>query len=202
MFGCSSITNLKYWASSEQIISKTLQLLSDLSVGYSSVRKLVKLEAVQFMLNNHTVSIMWACCCCPVSTLSFLMPHREYAQLWVHPSRLLFSWLAWQSWLTPGMLIFMFYLQNEHFPFLGVTNSTHQLSDMRCRTTFYTALGRLLMVELGEDEERFERFMMPLTGGWKKIMTSNVQQRDLQSLWQGKIAPGKKKQTNSSESAN
>ena len=50
------ITNLKYWGTSEQIITKTLQLLSDLSVGYSSVRKLVKLEAVQFMLNNHTVS--------------------------------------------------------------------------------------------------------------------------------------------------
>ena len=50
------ITNLKYWGSSEAIISKTLQLLSDLSVGYSSVRKLVKLDAVQFMLNNHTVS--------------------------------------------------------------------------------------------------------------------------------------------------
>lgn len=50
------ITNLKYWARSDQIISRTLQLLSDLSVGYSSVRKLVKLDAVQFMLNNHTVS--------------------------------------------------------------------------------------------------------------------------------------------------
>jgi len=50
-----SITNLKYWGRSEQIISKTLQLLNDLSVGYSCVRKLVKLEEVQFMLNNHTV---------------------------------------------------------------------------------------------------------------------------------------------------
>lgn len=49
------ITNLKYWGRSEQIISKTLQLLNDLSVGYSCVRKLVKLEEVQFMLNNHTV---------------------------------------------------------------------------------------------------------------------------------------------------
>ena len=38
------------------------------------------------------------------------------------------------------------------------------MNDMRCRTTFYTALGRLLLVELGEDEERFERFMLPLTG--------------------------------------
>ena len=58
-----SITNLKFWGSSEQIITKTLQLLSDLSVGYSSVRKLVKLEAVQFMLNNHTVSIPSIMCC-------------------------------------------------------------------------------------------------------------------------------------------
>jgi exportin-7 len=55
LFRCS-ITNLKYWGRSEQIISKTLQLLNDLSVGYSCVRKLVKLEEVQFMLNHHTVS--------------------------------------------------------------------------------------------------------------------------------------------------
>ncbi|XP_067129437.1 exportin-7 isoform X3 [Centruroides vittatus] len=98
------ITNLKYWSSSEQIISKTLQLLNDLSVGYSSVRKLVKLDEVQFMLNNHT---------------------------------------------------------SEHFPFLG---NNAQIADMRCRSTFYTSLGRLLMVDLGEDEERFEQFMLPLTG--------------------------------------
>ncbi|RLV63681.1 hypothetical protein DV515_00017845 [Chloebia gouldiae] len=60
-------------------------------IGKISVRKLVKLSAVQFMLNNHT---------------------------------------------------------SEHFSFLGI-NSQSSLSDMRCRTTFYTALGRLLMVDLG-----------------------------------------------------
>lgn len=38
--------------------------------------------------------------------------------------------------------------QSEHFSFLGVNNQSN-LSDMRCRTTFYTALGRLLMVDLG-----------------------------------------------------
>ena len=48
------ITNLKYWGGSEQIISKTLQLLSDLSVGYGTVRKLVKLEEVGFLLSHHT----------------------------------------------------------------------------------------------------------------------------------------------------
>jgi hypothetical protein len=28
---------------------------------------------------------------------------------------------------------------------------------------FYTSLGRLLMVDLGEDEEKFDAFMIPLT---------------------------------------
>ncbi|XP_033633482.1 exportin-7-like isoform X2 [Asterias rubens] len=105
------ITNLKYWGRSEPIIAKTLQLLSDLSIGYSSVRKLVKLDAVQFMLRNHT---------------------------------------------------------SEHFPFLGI-NGTFSVSDMRCRTTFYTALGRLLMVDLGEDEDRFESFMLPITSAFQFV---------------------------------
>ncbi|CAB3366026.1 Hypothetical predicted protein [Cloeon dipterum] len=103
------ITNLKYWGRSEQIISKTLQLLNDLSVGYSCVRKLVKLEEVQFILNHHT---------------------------------------------------------SEHFPFLG---NSAAISEMRCRSMFYTSLGRLLMVDLGEDEDRFDNFMMPLTASFESI---------------------------------
>ena len=55
-------------------------------------------------------------------------------------------------------------LQSEHFPFLGISNNGNAISDMRCRTTFYTSLGRLLLVDLGEDEEKFYQFMMPLTG--------------------------------------
>ncbi|GFY49640.1 exportin-7 [Trichonephila inaurata madagascariensis] len=106
------LTNLKYWSRSEQIINRTLQLLSDLSVGYTSVRKLVKLDEVQFMLNNHT---------------------------------------------------------SEHFPFLG---SAMQLNDMRCRSVFYTALGRLLLINLGEDEERFEQFMLPLTTTFEAVGNS------------------------------
>ncbi|KAJ8981562.1 hypothetical protein NQ317_009822 [Molorchus minor] len=105
------ITNLKYWGRSEQIISKTLQLLNDLSVGYSCVRKLVKLDEVQFMLNNHT---------------------------------------------------------SEHFPFLG---NSAAITEMRCRSMFYTSLGRLLMVDLGEDEDRFHTFMLPLTASFESIGT-------------------------------
>ncbi|XP_043270659.1 exportin-7 isoform X2 [Venturia canescens] len=103
------ITNLKYWTRSEQLISKTLQLLTDLSVGYSCVRKLVKLEEVQFMLNNHT---------------------------------------------------------SEHFPFLG---NNVAVTEMRCRSMFYTSLGRLLMVDLGEDDERFHTFMLPLTAALESL---------------------------------
>uniref|UniRef100_A0A8C3JUX6 Exportin 7 n=1 Tax=Calidris pygmaea TaxID=425635 RepID=A0A8C3JUX6_9CHAR len=103
------ITNLKYWGRCEPITSKTLQLLNDLSIGYPL--KLVKLSAVQFMLNNHT---------------------------------------------------------SEHFSFLGINNQSN-LTDMRCRTTFYTALGRLLMVDLGEDEDQYEQFMLPLTAAFETV---------------------------------
>jgi len=103
------ITNLKYWGSSEQIISKTLQLLSDLSVGYGTVRKLVKLDEVSFLLSHHTA---------------------------------------------------------EHYPFLGVGVA---VTEMRCRSMFYTSLGRLLMVDLGEDEEKFDAFMMPLTQSFESL---------------------------------
>ncbi|KAF9419633.1 hypothetical protein HW555_003911 [Spodoptera exigua] len=105
------ITNLKYWGGSEQIIAKTLGLLSDLSGGYSCVRKLVKLDEVQFMLTHHTA---------------------------------------------------------EHFPFLGIAGVG--AAEMRCRSMLYTALGRLLMVDLGEDEDRFLAFMMPLTAAFESII--------------------------------
>ena len=59
------------------------------------------------------------------------------------------------------MLVSSLSLQSEHFPFLSVTHSN---LDLRCRTVFYIALGRLLLVELGEDEEKFERFISPMTG--------------------------------------
>lgn len=85
------------------IIRKTLSLLNELSISFNCVRKLVKLDEIQFILNNHT---------------------------------------------------------SEHFSFLG-TNVA--VSEMRFRSLFYTSLGRLLMVDLGEDEERFYNCLQPLT---------------------------------------
>jgi exportin-7 len=99
------ITNLKYWTSSERIISKTLNLLNELSVGYSSVRKLMKLESIHFILSNHT---------------------------------------------------------SENFPFLGYNNQ-QVLKEMKCRTTFYMALGRLLNLDFSDDDDTFEKFIRPIS---------------------------------------
>ncbi|XP_058061492.1 exportin-7-A isoform X2 [Anopheles bellator] len=106
------ITNLKYLGNSEQVLRKTLALLSDLTLICTSVRKLNKLEEIQFMLNNRT---------------------------------------------------------RQHFSFLG----SGAVAASRCRSMFYTCLGRLLMVDLGEDVERFTTFMMPLTHTIENIIMMN-----------------------------
>jgi len=108
LFTRKIITNLKYWSNSEKIIDSTLSLLNDLSVGYSSVRKLVKLDAIQFLLNNHTA---------------------------------------------------------EHFPFLGVDAG----SVTKCRSLLYTALGRLLLADIGDEQERFRMFALPLTAALENL---------------------------------
>jgi len=61
--------------------------------------------------------------------------------------------------------------------------------NMHCRTTFYTALGRLLMVELGEDEEQFERFMMPLRGAWQVFSLQIIALTVIvmEQLWLGQL---------------
>ncbi|XP_055989080.1 ran-binding protein 17 [Sorex fumeus] len=121
------VTNLKYGARCEPIISRTLQFLNDLSVGYILLKKLAKIDAAKFMLRNHT---------------------------------------------------------SEHFPFLGI-GDRDGLSDLRCRTTFYTALTRLLMVDLGEDEDEFENFMLPLTVCFEtvlQIFNNNFKQDDVKRM--------------------
>ncbi|KAE9413928.1 hypothetical protein Angca_009159, partial [Angiostrongylus cantonensis] len=49
------LTNLKYWATNEQILELSLSLLKDLSLGYTAVRKLFRLQEIQLLLSNHTV---------------------------------------------------------------------------------------------------------------------------------------------------
>ncbi|KAA0191073.1 XPO7, partial [Fasciolopsis buskii] len=48
------LTNLKYWTCQEPILRRTLDLLSELSRGYSAMRKLLRLDGIQFILANHT----------------------------------------------------------------------------------------------------------------------------------------------------
>lgn len=54
-----------------------------------------------------------------------------------------------------------------HFPFLGI--SDNYVTDLRCRTVFFTALTHLLMINLGEDENEFKNFMLPLTVSFESV---------------------------------
>ncbi|XP_032052959.1 ran-binding protein 17 isoform X2 [Aythya fuligula] len=74
--------------------------------------------------------------------------------------------------------------KSKHFPFLGISDN-YSLSDLRCRTMFYTALTRLLMVDLGEDEDEFENFMLPLTVSFEsvtQIFNSNFEQEEAKRM--------------------
>ncbi|NXW14049.1 RBP17 protein, partial [Circaetus pectoralis] len=114
----------------EPVISRTLQFLNDLSVGYP----------------------FYALC-----VVNFV------------------------EHLTFHTLMFQ---QSKHFPFLGISDN-YSLSDLRCRTVFYTALTRLLMVDLGEDEDEFENFMLPLTVSFEsvtQIFNSSFEQEEAKRM--------------------
>ncbi|RDD45555.1 Exportin-7 [Trichoplax sp. H2] len=89
----------------ERLGLKDESMVLSIFINKISVRKIVKLESIQFVLKNHT---------------------------------------------------------EQHFPFLGIQPNI-TLKNMRHRTLFYTAIGRFLMVDLGEDDESFVQFFMPLT---------------------------------------
>eukprot|EP00042_Codosiga_hollandica_P039830 m.336856 g.336856 ORF g.336856 m.336856 type:complete len:1074 (+) comp55707_c0_seq3:45-3266(+) len=48
------IDSLEYWLKSSKIIEPCLKLFSDLCSGYTSVRKLVSIDTIQFVLQHHS----------------------------------------------------------------------------------------------------------------------------------------------------
>lgn len=48
-------TNLKIWAKSEKIITETMDLFSEISLGYSSAKLVSKLESIKGMISNHSI---------------------------------------------------------------------------------------------------------------------------------------------------
>uniref|UniRef100_A0A183BLN1 Importin N-terminal domain-containing protein n=1 Tax=Globodera pallida TaxID=36090 RepID=A0A183BLN1_GLOPA len=53
LFAQKIIVNLTYWGKDEKILSSTLSLLNDLTVGYANVRRLLKTKEIQELLRNH-----------------------------------------------------------------------------------------------------------------------------------------------------
>ncbi|KAJ1922251.1 hypothetical protein H4219_000113 [Mycoemilia scoparia] len=50
------IFNLEIWPHSSPIVQRTLQILYDMTIGYSSLQQLAKLSSVQTLLDNHSTS--------------------------------------------------------------------------------------------------------------------------------------------------
>lgn len=54
---------------------------------------------------------------------------------------------------------------------------------------FYTSLGRLLMVDLGEDEDKFDAFMIPLTQSFEslgQVLLNSTNGYNTEEVW-GKL---------------
>jgi exportin-7 len=48
------VSNLKYWAGNQTIVSRTLTLFFDLAMGYSSSRLLLKLDLINYVMEHHS----------------------------------------------------------------------------------------------------------------------------------------------------
>lgn len=118
VFARKIVDYLEYWTRSNRIIESALKLLSDLCNGHTSVRKLVSIEAIQFILAHHS-----------------------------------------------------------EFRFLSL------VEDTRHRTTYYTAIGRILTLDASDDQGRFEEFMIPFGTMFRQVnaeMSSPSQSNILQ----------------------
>ena len=117
-------TNLQYSIITDKLIERTVSCFSDLTYGYQSLRKLVKLDPIQYFLNHHTQDLF------------------PFLHLRPTTKRLQTSTMTASSW-------------------------------SRLRTTFYTAIGRMVMHEFRydeDDEERVELFMKPFTNQCNRLV--------------------------------
>jgi hypothetical protein len=135
-------TNLQYSTITDKLIERTVASFSDLSQGYQSVRKLVKLDPIQYFINNHTQD--------------------------------LFPFLHYTSTSKRS------------------TNSTITASSWsRLRTTFYAAVGRMLMHEFRydeDDDDRVEAFMTPFTTQCNRLVQIFKEFPDCTALNVGQFA--------------
>jgi exportin-7 len=135
-------TNLQYSTISDKLIERTVGCFSDLSQGYQSVRKLVKLDPIQYFINNHTQDL-------------FPFLHHTSAAKRSNNSNITAS-----SW-------------------------------SRLRTTFYAAVGRMLMHEFRydeDDDDRVEAFMTPFTNQCNRLVQIFKEFPDFTSFNAGQFA--------------
>ena len=61
------------------------------------------------------------------------------------------------------------YYQRLCFFLFSISRVNVWVPEVRCRFMFYSILGRLLMVDLREDEVKLEAFMIPLTSVFEQL---------------------------------
>ncbi len=117
-------TNLQYSIITEKLIERTVGCFSDLTQGYQSVRKLVKLDPIQYFINHHTQDLF--------PFLHLISPIKR-----------------------------------------STTSNISDSSWSRLRTTFYAAVGRMLMHDFRydeDDDDRVEAFMKPFTNQCTRLV--------------------------------
>ena len=134
-------TNLQYSTITDKLIERTVACFSDLSQGYQSVRRLVKLDPIQYFINNHSQDL-------------FPFLHHTSAKFSNHSNMTTSSW-------------------------------------SRLRTTFYAAIGRMLMHEFRydeDDDDRVDAFMTPFTNQCNRLVQIFKDFPDFTSLNAGQFA--------------
>ncbi|CAF0766188.1 unnamed protein product [Didymodactylos carnosus] len=165
-------TNLQYSTITEKLIERTLFCFNDLSQGYNSVRKLVKLEPIQYFINNHTQDYF------PFLNLYAYYHLQGGGNKAMNDNSNNSNQILLDDSNNGGTTRNL-----KSSKYLGCrikTAATTSLSSSskyttwsRLRTIFYSAVGRLLMHEFHfheEDDERFEKFMLPFTLQCQKLI--------------------------------
>ncbi|VDN19197.1 unnamed protein product [Dibothriocephalus latus] len=58
VFTAKILSNLRYWSAQDIVLQPTLSLFGELASSYSAMRKLLRLDDINFMLMNHTVGFV------------------------------------------------------------------------------------------------------------------------------------------------
>ncbi|VDD76701.1 unnamed protein product [Mesocestoides corti] len=94
LFAAKILLNLRYWSNQEAVLEPTLNLLGELASSFSSMRKLLQLDDIKFMLANHTPANFRFLSVSTTPTSSSLSLSRYRTEFYAYLSRLMLVTLS------------------------------------------------------------------------------------------------------------